>query len=85
MTTKHGGQRPGAGRKRKDADVRAPVLGKVNIRISPAAASKLGIVVRHHQIMNPEATEESIVTNWIEAAWSELDEVYQTNAEQQEE
>lgn len=74
---RHGGKRPGTGGRREGAGRPRSVL-----HLSVEAAGQLRTLVRQHP--SPTMTEERFVENLIAEQWSELDDLYQANADQQE-
>ena len=64
-----GGARHGAGRL------------QTRIQVSRAHAEKLAIIVGSKRALNPAVTAEQLIEQWIDAVWTELDALYQENAE----
>jgi hypothetical protein len=65
MSNNHGGKRPGAGRLRQ------------HIHLDKETARALSLLMKQRVAINPEITEEAIVTGLIDAAWQALDNHYQ--------
>lgn len=54
-----------------------------NIHLDATTARTLQILTRQRRAVSPDIDEDQIVTELIEAAWTELDREYQRQAEQQ--